>query len=133
MNLKGFCCDQCEQEASLIRRVAKLLEGPGDEKSSWLRLWVFGSVCFVVKYASHFRVRFGTRRPPQPFSLAHLPSADKFSDYVADVTYNEHGQNKKKVSGGDNRSSLFRKAEQKGDLSNIHCTHEGNRSATDGS
>jgi hypothetical protein len=29
---KRFCCDQCKQEASLVRRVSKLLEGLSDEK-----------------------------------------------------------------------------------------------------
>jgi len=30
---RRFCCDDCRQEASLIRRVAKLLEGLSDERA----------------------------------------------------------------------------------------------------
>jgi hypothetical protein len=33
MSPKRFCCDQCKQQASLIRRVAKLLEGLSDDGS----------------------------------------------------------------------------------------------------
>jgi hypothetical protein len=29
---KKFCCDECRQHASIIRRAAKLLEGLTDEK-----------------------------------------------------------------------------------------------------
>ena len=32
MEPKRFCCDRCKQEASLIRRVAGLLEGLTDER-----------------------------------------------------------------------------------------------------
>lgn len=32
MEPKRFCSDQCKQEASLIRRVAKLLEGYSDQE-----------------------------------------------------------------------------------------------------
>jgi hypothetical protein len=30
MKPKRFCCDQCKQEASILRRAAKLLEGLSD-------------------------------------------------------------------------------------------------------
>jgi hypothetical protein len=30
---KRFCCDRCKQDASILRRASKLLEGLSDEKA----------------------------------------------------------------------------------------------------